>query len=189
MSKCDSNAPSKARDLCVDVGSQITDFVADRSEDGRRLADLDALQAVHKRLESDRVLAALLAECRDEADCDGNEICVTYENADIYGTRCVPIEDLQTTCSRGASTVVTESSILACIDSLLTMGFEVWEHPGDSSLVCTIKFPWIARHTKYEARIPSFLVVHLAKPNAPWRLFITESEYRAPYYSWGRGRV
>ena len=144
-----------AQDLAGDMGAHVADFVADRADDARRLAELDALQEVHHRLKEDYVLNAILELCRQE-------LTSGHEGLDV-STRAVedetPLYDLDA------------AAIRACIKPLTTMGFTVLEYPDDNDdgMPISITFPWMPPPYVSVTR-PTTL--HLGKPNAPWRLYI-----------------
>jgi len=97
-----AGAPSTSLELAADVGEHVATFVADRSQDARRLDELDKLHALHERLESDSVLAKLLSLCREEARQGHGGLAVF---ADRLG--------------------VQAAAVLSCIGPLQTMGFAV----------------------------------------------------------------
>ena len=143
-----------AHDLAGDMGTHVADFVADRADDARRLAELDTLLEVHHRLKGDYVLNAILELCRQE-------LTRGYEGLDV-STQAVedetPLYDLD-----GAS-------IRACIQPLTTMGFTVLEYPDDDDhgMPISITFPWMPP----PSGVTCPATLHLGKTNAPWRLFI-----------------
>jgi hypothetical protein len=144
----------QAHDLGTDMGAHVAGFVADREDDARRLADLDALLEVHRRLEDDYVLNAILGLCRQELT-DG------YEGLDVR-TQAVeaetPLYDLDA------------AAIRACIGPLTTMGFTVleWTDDDDDGMPISITFPWMPP----PSGVTRPATLHLGKANAPWRLFI-----------------
>jgi hypothetical protein len=152
-----AGAPSTSLELAADVGEHVATFVADRSQDARRLDELDKLHALHERLEHDSVLAKLLSLCREEAR-QGHDGLAVF--ADRLGMEA--------------------AAVLSCISPLQTMGFAVMSlqdgEPvidGDedgASMTISIGFPWV----EPPPGLSDTDNFHSAVPNAPWRLFITE---------------
>ena len=119
-------------DLGTDMGAHVAGFVADREDDARRLASLDALLEVHRRLEDDYVLNAILDLCRQE-------LTRGYEGP--LDIRTQAVQDARHGIARrwrwGAEPSpagaraddLNGASIRACIEALTTMGFTVLELP------------------------------------------------------------
>lgn len=151
-SESTTNSPP-AHDLGTDMGAHVAGFVADREDDARRLAEFDALQEVHHRLNTDHVLNAILNLCRQE-------LTGGYEGLDV-STQAVEDESHLDN--------LNGASIRACIEPLTTMGFTVLEYPDDDDhgMPISITFPWMP--PPYVTRRAT---LHLGEPNAPWRLFV-----------------
>ena len=160
MAASESTTTSRpARDLGADMGDHVAGFVANRTDDARRLAELDALLEVHRRLEGNYVLNAILELCRQE-------LTRGYEGLDVS------TQDVQ---DEAHLDDLDGASIRACIEPLTTLGFTVVEFPDDDDLgmPISIVFPWMSP----PSGVTRPATLHLGKPNAPWRLFINPVDW------------
>mmetsp|Transcript_42762 Transcript_42762/g.114773 ORF Transcript_42762/g.114773 Transcript_42762/m.114773 type:complete len:170 (+) Transcript_42762:1191-1700(+) len=148
-----TTASPQAHGLAGDMGTHVAGFVADRADDARRLADLDALLEVHRRLEDDYVLNAILELCRQE-------LTRGYEGLDVSIQAVEEVAHLD----------LDGASIRACIEPLTTLGFTVLGYPDDDDdgMPISITFPWMPP----PSGVTRPATLHLGKANAPWRLFI-----------------
>jgi len=144
----------QAHDLGTDVGAHVAGFVADREDDARRLASLDALLEVHRRLEDDYVLNAILELCR-------RELTRGYEGLDVSIQAVEEVAHLDD---------LDGASIRACIEPLTTLGFTVLGYPedDDDGMPISITFPWMPP----PSGVTRPATLYLGKTNTPWRLFI-----------------
>jgi len=160
MAASESTTTSRpARDLGADMGDHVAGFVANRTDDARRLAELDALHEVHRRLEEDYVLNAILELCRQE-------LTRGYEGLDVSIQAVEEVAHLDD---------LDAAAIRACIEPLTTMGFTVleWNDDVDDDVPISITFPWMLP----PSGVTRPAMLHLGKPNAPWRLFINPVDW------------